>query len=84
MRKFRPRRAKFCPFKSDPKMAEQLTYRNPDLLRRYISEDGKILPRRTTGVSAKYQRKLALEIERARILALLPFRSSKPRPRGRR
>ena len=44
-----------------------------DLLRRFISERGKILPRRVTGTSAKNQRKLTVAIKRARIMGLLPF-----------
>ena len=50
-----------------------LTYKNPQLLQRFISEDGRLIPRRTSGVSAIYQRKLTREIKRARHLALLPF-----------
>jgi small subunit ribosomal protein S18 len=48
-------------------------YRNVEVLRRFLSETGKILPRRRTGLSAKDQRILAKTIKRARILGLLPF-----------
>ena len=48
-------------------------YKDTDLLRRFISERGKILPRRVTGTSAKNQRKLTIAIKRARIMGLLPF-----------
>jgi small subunit ribosomal protein S18 len=48
-------------------------YKEADILRRFITERGKIRPRRQTGLSAKNQRKLAREIKRARHLALLPF-----------
>jgi small subunit ribosomal protein S18 len=48
-------------------------YRNVEVLRRFLSETGKILPRRRTGLSAKEQRILAKSIKRARILGLLPF-----------
>jgi len=48
-------------------------YRNAEVLRRFLSETGKILPRRRTGLSAKEQRILARTIKRARILGLLPF-----------
>jgi small subunit ribosomal protein S18 len=48
-------------------------YRNVEVLRRFLSETGKILPRRRTGLSAKEQRILAKTIKRARILGLLPF-----------
>ena len=48
-------------------------YRNVEVLKRFLSETGKILPRRRTGLSAKEQRILARTIKRARILGLLPF-----------
>lgn len=48
-------------------------YKNPDMLKRYITERGKILPARITGTCAKHQRALAREIKRARVLAYLPF-----------
>ena len=49
------------------------SYKNPKMLTKYISERGRILPRRITGVSAKMQRMLKSAIKVARILALLPF-----------
>ena len=52
---------------------EYIDYKDTDLLKRFISERGKILPRRVTGTSAKNQRKLTVAIKRARIMALLPF-----------
>lgn len=48
-------------------------YRNAEVLKRFLSETGKILPRRRTGLTAKEQRILAKTIKRARILGLLPF-----------
>ena len=48
-------------------------YKDTELLKRFISERGKILPRRVTGTSAKNQRKVVTAIKRARIMALLPF-----------
>lgn len=48
-------------------------YKNPELLRRFISKGGRILPRRLTNVCAKNQRKLCDAVKIARILALLPF-----------
>ncbi len=75
MAKRSQRRRKACPFRSDPKLAEQLDYKNPELLRRFISDRGRIAPRRITGVSAYFQRKLAREIKRARSIALLPYGS---------
>ncbi|MBZ5969171.1 30S ribosomal protein S18 [Leuconostoc gasicomitatum] len=52
---------------------EYIDYKNTELLERFISERGKILPRRVTGTSAKNQRKVTIAIKRARIMALLPF-----------
>ena len=52
---------------------EYIDYKDTDLLKRFISERGKILPRRVTGTSAKNQRKLTVAIKRARIMGLLPF-----------
>lgn len=62
-------RRKNCPFTTDK--AEVIDYRDVNKLQRYVSERGKILPRRTTGVSAKYQRMLAKAIKRARHAGLL-------------
>lgn len=52
---------------------DYIDYKEVDQLQRYINEQGKILPRRVTGVSAKQQRQLTQAIKRARHLALLPF-----------
>lgn len=64
-------RRKNCPFKSNPDLI--IDYKDVELLKRFISPRGKILPRRITGVSAKYQRKLTRAIKRARSIALLPY-----------
>lgn len=48
-------------------------YKDPASLRRFLTERGKVLPRRITGLSAKQQRQVSLAIKRARHLALLPF-----------
>ncbi len=50
-----------------------LSYKDPDVLRRFVTDHGKIRPRRQTGLYAKDQRLLAREVKRARHLALLPF-----------
>ncbi|WP_448381509.1 30S ribosomal protein S18 [Gloeomargarita sp.] len=55
------------------KPSEPIDYKDIDLLRKFISEQGKILPRRVTGLTAKQQRQLTRAIKQARILALLPF-----------
>ncbi|PIE19164.1 MAG: 30S ribosomal protein S18 [Proteobacteria bacterium] len=68
-------RRKVCPFLADKDLAAQLDYKNPELLLRFITDRGRIVPRRISGVSAKYQRKLAVEIKRARAVALLPYAS---------
>ena len=52
---------------------DYIDYKDVDLLKRFISERGKILPRRVTGTSAKDQRKLTVAIKRARVMGLLPF-----------
>jgi len=64
---YRKKVCRFCSQKA------KIDYKEPDSLRRFITERGKILPRRITGTCAKHQRKLALEIKRARALALLPY-----------
>ncbi|MGO0715621.1 30S ribosomal protein S18 [Bacillus subtilis] len=50
-----------------------IDYKDVDLLKKFVSERGKILPRRVTGTNAKYQRKLTAAIKRARQMALLPY-----------
>ena len=62
---------KFCRFKKYG--IRYIDYKDVDLLKKFISERGKILPRRVTGTNAKYQRKLTVAIKRARQMALLPF-----------
>ena len=66
-------RRKVCPFKADKKLIEQLDYKNPEFLRRFITDRGRMVPRRISGVSAFYQRRLAQEIKRARAIAFLPY-----------
>ncbi|MDO4792544.1 30S ribosomal protein S18 [Filifactor villosus] len=65
------KRRKADPFAGDK--INLIDYKDVALLRKYISERGKILPRRVTGTSAKAQRKLTLAIKRARNIALLPY-----------
>ncbi|MGI5909104.1 MAG: 30S ribosomal protein S18 [Sphaerochaetaceae bacterium] len=61
---------KVCKFCAQNAVAD---YKNPEMLKRYITERGKILPSRITGTCAKHQRALTTEIKRARVLAYLPF-----------
>jgi small subunit ribosomal protein S18 len=65
------RRRKSCPFSS--KESPIIDYKDVELLKRYISDRGKIMPSRITGVSAIKQRELTTAIKRARMLALIPF-----------
>lgn len=65
------RRKKVCPFCTDK--TTKIDYKDADLLGKYISERGKIMPKRMTGVCAIHQRELATAIKRARIVALLPY-----------
>ncbi len=69
-RRYTPR-PKICQFCVDKNAT--IDYKQADQLRRFVTEDGKIRPRRQTGTCAKHQRELATAIKRARHLALLPF-----------
>ena len=64
---------KLCPFKEDPKLVKKINYKEYMFLKKFITEQGKIIPSYVTGVSAKYQRLLAKEIKKARNIALLPY-----------
>ena len=66
---------KSCPFSG--KTAIKIDYKDPNTLKRFISERGKIMPSRITAVSAKKQRELAQAIKRARFIALLPYADKK-------
>jgi small subunit ribosomal protein S18 len=65
------RRPRVCQFCAERTIA--IDYKQQDLLKRYVSEQGKIRSRRETGTCAKHQRMLARAIKRARHMALLPF-----------
>jgi small subunit ribosomal protein S18 len=62
---------KYCRFKKSG--IKYIDYKDPDFLLKFVNDQGKILPRRITGTSLKYQRRLATAIKRCRHLALLPF-----------
>ena len=65
------RRKKVCVFCSDS--TNVIDYKDVNKLKRYISERGKILPRRITGTCAKHQRAITVAVKRARHIALLPY-----------
>lgn len=69
------RRRKVDPFDENPSW--DLNYKNPELLKLFLTKTGKMLPGRITGVSAKNQRKLRRAILRARQIALLPYTTHK-------
>lgn len=62
---------KVCQFCNDKTIS--IDYKKTDLLRKYVTEDGKIRPRRQTGACAKHQRQVAAAVKQARHVALLPF-----------
>jgi len=62
---------KICAFCADKSLV--IDYKQGDMLRRFVTEDGRIRPRRQTGTCARHQRSLAMAIKRARHIALLPF-----------
>ncbi len=66
------RRKKVCAFCAD-KEHDYIDYKDVNKLKRYMSERGKILPRRITGTCAKHQRALTVAIKRARHIALMPY-----------
>ena len=65
------KRKKYCRFKKAG--IKYVDYKDPEFLKKFLNEQGKILPRRITGTSLKFQRKVAQAVKRARSLALLPY-----------
>ena len=65
------KRKKFCRFSAEG--VEEIDYKDVEVLKDFITENGKIIPARITGTKAKYQRQLGTAIKRARFLALLPY-----------
>ena len=65
------KRRKFCRFTAEG--IKQVDYKSVDLLKDFISENGKIIPARITCTKAHYQRQLSVAVKRARFLALLPY-----------
>lgn len=65
------RRRKVCQFCVDK--TEAIDYKNAEKLKKFVTERGKILPKRVTGTCAKHQREVTTAIKRARVMALLPY-----------
>ena len=69
--KVRKVRKKACPLCSDKNLV--LDYKNPEQLKKFVNDKGKILPRRTTGACSKHQRDITKAVKRARHIAILPY-----------
>ena len=65
------KKKKYCRFKKAK--IKFIDYKDPEFLKKFLNEQGKILPRRITGTYVKYQKKVATAVKRARHLALLPY-----------
>ncbi len=65
------KRKKYCRFKK--MRIKYIDYKDADFLMKFVNEQGKLLPRRITGTSTKYQKKVAKAVKRARHLALMPY-----------
>ena len=65
------KKEKYCRFKKSG--IKHVDYKDPNFLIKFVNEQGKILPRRVTGTSAKYQKKVNKAIKRARHLAIMPY-----------
>jgi small subunit ribosomal protein S18 len=64
---------KYCRFKKSG--IKYIDYKDPDFLMKFLNEQGKLLPRRITGTSLKFQRKVSQAIKRARHIAILPYKA---------
>ena len=65
------KKKKYCRFRKN--RIRYIDYKDPEFLKKFLNEQGKIIPRRLTGTSLKFQRKIAVAIKRARHLAMLPY-----------
>ena len=65
------KKKKYCRFRKN--RIRYIDYKDPEFLKRFLNEQGKILPRRLTGTSLKYQRKVSVAVKRSRHLAMLPY-----------
>ncbi len=69
--KIEVKKEKYCRFQRSG--IKYIDYKDPDFLLKFVNEQGKLLPRRLTGTSSKYQRKVSQAVKRARHLAILPY-----------
>lgn len=69
--------AKHCRFTANPELVKEIDYKNSNFLRSFLTERGKILPTRISGNTTKFQRLVANEIKKSRVMALLPYVASK-------
>ena len=69
MAEFRKKRKKICHMCA----GKTVDYKDINIISKYISENGKILPRRVTGTCAKHQREVATQVKRARFMGFIPF-----------
>jgi small subunit ribosomal protein S18 len=65
------KKKKYCRFRKN--RIKYIDYKDPEFLKKFLNEQGKILPRRLTGTSLKFQRKVSVAVKRARHLSLLPY-----------
>ena len=65
------KKKKYCRFRKN--RIKYIDYKDPEFLKRFLNEQGKILPRRLTGTSLKFQRKVSVAVKRSRHLAMLPY-----------
>ena len=70
---FEVKKKKYCRFKKS--RIKYVDYKDPNFLKKFLNEQGKLLPRRVTGTSLKYQRKVSTAVKRARHIAILPYLS---------
>lgn len=70
MAEFRKKRRKICQMCA----GKSVDYKDVDIIKKYINESGKILPRRITGACARHQRYIAMQVKRARFIGLIPFK----------
>lgn len=65
------KKKKYCRFRKN--RIKYIDYKDPEFLKKFLNEQGKILPRRLTGTSLKFQRKISVAVKRSRHIAMLPY-----------